>query len=207
MPLSEQQRQQFDDLVKKTKVVLFMKGNQHFPQCGFSAQVVGILKETGVPFETVNVLADPVLRDGIKEYSDWPTIPQLYVDGEFVGGCDIVKDMYAAGDLQKKLGLSDPAPIAPRRSRSTSAQSKRSRTPTRVTVSTSASRSAKPSSTTSTLDRSRPATSRSSRAASRCCSTGRARSAPRASASSGSTRPMAARSRSTIRMSPRASRR
>jgi monothiol glutaredoxin len=105
MPLSDQQRTQFDDLVKKSKVVLFMKGNKHFPQCGFSAQVIGILKETGVPFETVNVLSDPAVRDGIKEYSSWPTIPQLYVDGEFLGGCDIVKEMYAAGDLQKKLGV------------------------------------------------------------------------------------------------------
>ena len=100
MPLSDQQRQHFDDLVKKSRVVLFMKGNKHFPQCGFSAQVIGILKETGVPFETVNVLSDPAVRDGIKEYSAWPTIPQLYVDGEFLGGCDIVKEMYAAGDLE-----------------------------------------------------------------------------------------------------------
>jgi monothiol glutaredoxin len=112
MPISDQQRQQFDDLVKKNKVVLFMKGNKHFPQCGFSAQVVGILKETGVPFETVNVLSDPAVRDGIKEYSSWPTIPQLYVDGEFLGGCDIVKEMYAAGELQKKLGIQQK-PVEP----------------------------------------------------------------------------------------------
>lgn len=112
MPLSDQLRQQFDDLVKKNKVVLFMKGNKHFPQCGFSAQVVGILKGTGIPFETVNVLSDAALRDGIKEYSNWPTIPQLYVDGEFLGGCDIVKEMFAAGDLQKKLGVIEK-PIAP----------------------------------------------------------------------------------------------
>ncbi|CAN5925442.1 Grx4 family monothiol glutaredoxin [soil metagenome] len=114
MPLSDQQRQQFDDLVKKSKVVLFMKGNKHFPQCGFSAQVIGILKETGVPFETINVLSDPAVRDGIKEYSSWPTIPQLYVDGEFLGGCDIVKEMYAAGDLQKKLGVVEQPVAAPK---------------------------------------------------------------------------------------------
>jgi len=114
MPLSDQQRQQFDDLVKKSRVVLFMKGNKHFPQCGFSAQVIGILKETGVPFETVNVLSDPSVRDGIKEYSSWPTIPQLYVDGEFLGGCDIVKEMYAAGDLQKKLGIVEQPVAAPK---------------------------------------------------------------------------------------------
>jgi len=112
MPLSEQMRHQFDDLVQKNKVVLFMKGNKHFPQCGFSAQVVGILKELGVGFETVNVLADPAVRDGIKEYSSWPTIPQLYVGGEFLGGCDIVKEMYASGDLQKKLGLEEK-PVTP----------------------------------------------------------------------------------------------
>jgi monothiol glutaredoxin len=112
MPLSDQQRQHFDELVKKNKVVLFMKGNKHFPQCGFSAQVIGILKQTGVPFETVNVLSDPSVRDGIKEYSSWPTIPQLYVDGEFLGGCDIVKEMFAQGDLQKKLGVVE-APVAP----------------------------------------------------------------------------------------------
>jgi monothiol glutaredoxin len=114
MPLSEQQRAHFDDLVKKNKVVLFMKGNKHFPQCGFSAQVIGILKETGVPFETVNVLSDPAVRDGIKEYSSWPTIPQLYVDGEFLGGCDIVKEMYAAGDLQKKLGVAEKPVTLPK---------------------------------------------------------------------------------------------
>ena len=114
MPLSDQQRQTFDDLVKKSRVVLFMKGNKHFPQCGFSAQVIGILKETGVPFETVNVLSDPAVRDGIKEYSSWPTIPQLYVDGEFLGGCDIVKEMYAVGDLQKKLGVAEAPVVAPK---------------------------------------------------------------------------------------------
>jgi monothiol glutaredoxin len=114
MPINDQMRQQFDDLVKKNKVVLFMKGNKHFPQCGFSAQVVGILKELGVGFETVNVLADPAVRDGIKEYSSWPTIPQLYVGGEFLGGCDIVKEMYASGDLQKKLGVEEKPVAAPK---------------------------------------------------------------------------------------------
>jgi monothiol glutaredoxin len=88
-----------------------MKGNKHFPQCGFSNQVVQILKSTGTKFETVNVLQDPAIREGIKEYSSWPTIPQLYVDGEFIGGCDIVKEMYASGDLQKKLGVEE-TPVA-----------------------------------------------------------------------------------------------
>ena len=110
--LSETVKNQLDELIKKHKVLLFMKGNKHFPQCGFSAQVVQILKETGAKFETVNVLQDPAIREGIKEYSSWPTIPQLYVDGEFIGGCDIVKEMYASGDLQKKLGVEEQ-PITP----------------------------------------------------------------------------------------------
>jgi monothiol glutaredoxin len=112
MPLNDALRSHFDDLVKKHNVVLFMKGNKHFPQCGFSAQVVGILKELGTPFETVNVLQNPEIRDGIKEYSSWPTIPQLYVGGEFIGGCDIVKEMFASGDLQKKLGV-EVKPVTP----------------------------------------------------------------------------------------------
>jgi monothiol glutaredoxin len=112
--LTDALRKQLDDVVKKHRVVLFMKGNKHFPQCGFSAQVLGVLKELGVGFEAVNVLADPAVRDGIKEYSSWPTIPQLYVDGEFLGGCDIVKEMYASGDLQKKLGVQE-AEVAPPR--------------------------------------------------------------------------------------------
>src|SRR5262249_20394597 len=110
--LSDTVKAQLEDLIKKNRVLLFMKGNKHFPQCGFSAQVVQILKETGTKFETVNVLQDPAVRDGIKEYSSWPTIPQLYIEGEFIGGCDIGKEMYASGDLQKKLGVEDK-PIAP----------------------------------------------------------------------------------------------
>lgn len=110
--LSDTVKTQIEDLIKKNRVLLFMKGNKHFPQCGFSAQVVQILKETGTKFETVNILQDPAMRDGIKEFSSWPTIPQLYIDGEFIGGCDIVKEMYAAGDLQKKLGVEDK-PVAP----------------------------------------------------------------------------------------------
>lgn len=110
--VESQVRAKLEDVIKKNRVVLFMKGNKHFPQCGFSAQVVGILKELGTTFETVNVLQDPAIRDGIKEYSSWPTIPQLYVEGEFIGGCDIVKEMYASGDLQKKLGVKEE-PVAP----------------------------------------------------------------------------------------------
>jgi monothiol glutaredoxin len=86
-------------------VVLYMKGTAAQPQCGFSAAVVQILKKLDVPFHDVNVLADPDLREGIKSYSDWPTIPQLYIRGTFVGGCDITRDLYQKGELHTLLGL------------------------------------------------------------------------------------------------------
>jgi len=82
-------------------VVLFMKGSPVFPQCGFSAQVVQILSHIGVKFKGVDVLTDPGIRQGIKEFSNWPTIPQLYVKGEFIGGCDIVREMFESGELQQ----------------------------------------------------------------------------------------------------------
>ena len=84
-------------------VMLYMKGNAMFPQCGFSARVVQILTHLGVPFQTANVLDDPALRDGVKEFSAWPTVPQLYVQGEFVGGCDIVTEMFQSGELETLL--------------------------------------------------------------------------------------------------------
>ncbi|HYP63963.1 MAG TPA: Grx4 family monothiol glutaredoxin [Acidocella sp.] len=84
-------------------VMLFMKGTPLFPQCGFSARVVQILKHAGVPFSSVNVLEDPEIREGIKEFSSWPTIPQLYIKGEFIGGCDIVTEMYQTGELTALL--------------------------------------------------------------------------------------------------------
>ena len=85
-------------------VVLYMKGTPHFPQCGFSATAVQILKACGVSkFASVNVLEDMEVRDGIKQYANWPTIPQLYINGEFVGGCDIMREMYQSGELQKSL--------------------------------------------------------------------------------------------------------
>ena len=92
------------DQVTKNRVVLYMKGTPDFPQCGFSANAIGILRACGVeqPF-TVNVLEETDIRQGIKEYANWPTIPQLYVDGEFVGGCDIMFEMYQSGELQKML--------------------------------------------------------------------------------------------------------
>ena len=89
--------------VKSNPVVLFMKGTPVFPQCGFSARVVQVLSHLGVPFKGVNVLEDMEIRDGIKAYANWPTIPQLYVSGEFVGGCDIVMEMFQAGELQTML--------------------------------------------------------------------------------------------------------
>ena len=92
-----------DEIVKKNEVVLFMKGTALFPQCGFSSRAVTMLEHLGVPYETVDVLQDPEIRNGIKAYSDWPTIPQLYVKGEFVGGSDIMMEMYQSGELQKLL--------------------------------------------------------------------------------------------------------
>jgi monothiol glutaredoxin len=96
----------FDSIQKEidsNNIVLFMKGNAKFPQCGFSALVVSVLQKLNTEFKDVNVLLDPELREGIKQFSDWPTIPQLYVKGEFIGGCDIIKEMYEEGELQELL--------------------------------------------------------------------------------------------------------
>jgi monothiol glutaredoxin len=92
-----------DNEVKSQDVVLFMKGTPQFPMCGFSGQVVQILTYIGVRFKGVNVLEDQEIREGIKAYSNWPTIPQLYVKGEFIGGCDITREMFQAGELQQLL--------------------------------------------------------------------------------------------------------
>ena len=89
--------------IKANPVVLYMKGTPVFPQCGFSARVVQILSHIGVPFKGVNVLEDAEIREGIKAYANWPTIPQLYVQGEFVGGCDIIMEMFQAGELQSLM--------------------------------------------------------------------------------------------------------
>ena len=91
------------DTVNKSDVVLFMKGTALFPQCGFSSRAVAILDHLGVAFETVDVLQDSEIRQGIKDYSDWPTVPQLYVKGEFVGGSDIMMEMFEAGELQQMM--------------------------------------------------------------------------------------------------------
>ena len=93
-------KERIDALVKSNDVVLFMKGSALFPQCGFSSRAVAILDHLGVPFQTVDVLQDQEIRQGIKEYSDWPTIPQLFVKGEFVGGSDIMMEMFESGELQ-----------------------------------------------------------------------------------------------------------
>jgi len=92
------------EIVKNNDVVLFMKGTALFPQCGFSSRAVAILDRLGTTYETVDVLHDPEIRQGIKAYSDWPTIPQLYVKGEFVGGSDIMMEMYESGELQQLFG-------------------------------------------------------------------------------------------------------
>ncbi|MGI4746155.1 MAG: Grx4 family monothiol glutaredoxin [Janthinobacterium lividum] len=92
--------QRIQSEIDANSVMLYMKGNAMFPQCGFSARVVQILTHVGVPFQTANVLEDPALRDGVKAFSNWPTIPQLYVKGELVGGCDIVTEMFQSGELE-----------------------------------------------------------------------------------------------------------
>ena len=97
-------KDRIDEIVKKNEIVLFMKGTPLFPQCGFSSRAVTILEHLETPFETVDVLQDPEIRQGIKEYSDWPTIPQLYVKGEFVGGSDIMMEMFKSGELQLLVG-------------------------------------------------------------------------------------------------------
>jgi len=96
-------KKKINDLVTKNDVCLFMKGTPDVPQCGFSLAVSNVLKHLEVKFNGINVLEDPQIREGIKIFSDWPTIPQLYIKGEFVGGCDIVKEMFEKGELQTKL--------------------------------------------------------------------------------------------------------
>jgi len=107
---------QIKNVVDTNEVVLFMKGTPQMPQCGFSGQVVQILDYLGVPYTGVNVLADGELREGIKSFSNWPTIPQLYVKGEFVGGCDIVREMFQSGELTDHLAQAGVPHKAPARS-------------------------------------------------------------------------------------------
>ncbi len=97
-------KDRIEEIVASNDVVLFMKGTELFPQCGFSSRAVAILDHLGVPFKTVDVLQDPEIRQGVKEYSDWPTIPQLYVKGQFVGGSDIMMEMFESGELKELVG-------------------------------------------------------------------------------------------------------
>lgn len=99
--LDEGVKSRIEQEISSNDVVLFMKGTPVFPQCGFSSMVSQVLSHIGVEFKGVDVLSEPTLRDGVKSFSDWPTIPQLYVKGEFIGGCDIVKEMYENGELQE----------------------------------------------------------------------------------------------------------
>jgi monothiol glutaredoxin len=103
--------ERIESAIATNRICIFMKGNRNFPMCGFSAATVEIFEELGAPYGTVDVLTDPELREEIKLYSNWPTIPQVYIDGKFVGGCDIVRELYETGELQGmvKSGLSQPA--------------------------------------------------------------------------------------------------
>jgi monothiol glutaredoxin len=109
MSLDPATRQRLDELISSNDIVLFMKGNRGRPQCGFSSTVVGLLDGMVADYSTIDVLGDPAIREGIKEYSQWPTIPQLYVRGEFVGGCDIIQELEASGELAQSLGVEGPA--------------------------------------------------------------------------------------------------
>jgi monothiol glutaredoxin len=105
--MDETLRARIQEIIDGNDVVLFMKGTKHFPQCGFSATVVEVLQRSGSDFKDVNVLEDPAIRQGIKEFTNWPTIPQLYVRGKFVGGCDIVREMYENGELGAVLSAKE----------------------------------------------------------------------------------------------------
>ena len=106
MALSESTKNRIESLIGSDRVVVFMKGNRGMPQCGFSAQVVQILDAHLPSYTTVDVLQDPEIRQGIKEFTNWPTIPQVYVNGEFLGGCDILTEMYQSGELEGLFGAS-----------------------------------------------------------------------------------------------------
>ena len=101
--MNENTKKKINDIIGENQVCLFMKGTPEVPQCGFSLAVSNVLKHLNVNFKGINVLEDNEIREGIKEYSDWPTIPQLYIKKKFIGGCDIIKEMFEKGDLQKKL--------------------------------------------------------------------------------------------------------
>jgi monothiol glutaredoxin len=99
--MADDVRSEIENEIRNNKIMIYMKGNPTFPQCGFSAATMEIFHELGKPFHTVDVLSEPAKRDAIKRYSNWPTIPQVYISGKFVGGCDIVREMFTTGELQK----------------------------------------------------------------------------------------------------------
>lgn len=101
--MADDVQSKIDEQVKKNRVMVYMKGTPNFPQCGFSAHTVEILRSYGAEFESCDVLSDPTVREGIKVYSNWPTIPQVYIDGKFVGGCDIVHELHERGELEAML--------------------------------------------------------------------------------------------------------
>ncbi len=101
--MAEDVVERIQSAVSSNKVMIFMKGTANFPQCGFSAATVQVFEDLGVPFETADVLTDPELREAIKRFTNWPTIPQVFIGGKFVGGCDIVREMYESGELQSLL--------------------------------------------------------------------------------------------------------
>uniref|UniRef100_A0A832M5P7 Glutaredoxin n=1 Tax=Oscillatoriales cyanobacterium SpSt-402 TaxID=2282168 RepID=A0A832M5P7_9CYAN len=101
--MTQDTQARINELIQTNKIMVFMKGNKLMPQCGFSNNVVQILNVLGVPYETVDVLADPEIRQGIKEYANWPTIPQVYINGEFIGGSDIMIELYQKGELQQMV--------------------------------------------------------------------------------------------------------
>jgi len=113
LDLDQTTREQIETLIKSNSVMLFMKGDREAPQCGFSSTVVRILDTLVPDYTTADVLANPTLRDGIKHYSSWPTVPQLYVKGEFIGGCDIVQELFGSGELHEKLGVEAGSAAAP----------------------------------------------------------------------------------------------
>ncbi len=107
--MNEELRARIEQTIAQQRIMLFMKGSPSMPQCGFSATVVQILKQLAVPFGSQNILADAELREGLKQFSNWPTFPQLYVDGKLVGGCDIIRELHARGELAPLLGTANAA--------------------------------------------------------------------------------------------------
>lgn len=101
--------ERIQESVKNNRIMIFMKGNRNFPQCGFSAATVAVFDQLGAPYETADVLSDPELREQIKAYSNWPTIPQVYIGGKFIGGCDIVRELYENGELQQMVNGAEAA--------------------------------------------------------------------------------------------------